>query len=685
MSTLEQEQISLVQQFALFVRNTPRAAPTELKARLRAFLERNPPREDLCPDPKWTDDSHLKKQVQAHVKGLLEREVLLESEDSPTPPVPSTPERSRASTPAVTPALTVPDTPAAPSRSRAPAPNHPTVPRRVSFVDTQQASVTTEAPQRASSAPITHGASTGQGTVSSLPATGIATPAATPAQNPAPNPGARQDAFDRTPSPFLKKAVTPTAQHRHWTRNKPMQPTAPSPSESDSRPTTSSSAQTQHGQRPDSNASSTPATEDIGRGSTMDFSQDQLNQIGQIVREALNQARPQVPEVERIDTRTPAWRDSEVGFFHPDCDDAQSGQVITVGHDTVHRDVHTFIDRLRDAVSLRSEPIVRDRIPALLRGKAQQWYTTGLSDLEKAGLRVSPIESWYSRLRDLFKQPLQEALQNLIRCRYTLVDARDRRPAHSYVYDVVRNARDAGMTTPLQQLTHAYAQTDVLLRSTLAEPSANTGLSDYVLQMDRQRENWSQLATIWLRINSPRPQTGNYPNRRAGTQQYQDNRPRANQHDQRSYPPRTYDRPQPDRARTAPTLPAPRERLQLTDGRPSSSTASDARQSSGRGQEPLKPFKARTGYVDSPEEDEPEHEHDAFYGNEEHGYEGGHDYEAHEPEPEENDGFVEVDTHYLQEPSGAQAQECLYCHNQFASGNRLHEHVRATGHGKSKK
>lgn len=443
-----------------------------------------------------------------------------------------------------------------------------------------------------------------------------------------------------------------------------------------SRPTTSSSTQSQQTQS-HARDEFTPATEDIGRG-TMDFTPEQLARIGQMIHDAVGRAH--TPDMERPDTRTPAWRDTEVGFFHPDCDDPQVGQVITVGHDTVHRDVHTFIDRLRDAVALRNEPLVRDRIPALLRGKAQQWYTTGLSDLEKAGLRASPIEHWYSKLRDLFKQPLQAALQNLIRCRYTLANARDRRPAHSYVYDVIRNARDAGMTTTIQQLTYAYAQTDVLLRTTLTEPTEGTGVSEYVHAMDRQAETWAQLATIWMRTispNSSRPQSGNYPNRRAGTQQYQDSgRLRTNQYDQRGYSQqRTYDRPQSDRARTALALTAPRERLQLTDGKQSTSTTSDARQSSGRGPEPMRPFKARSGYVDVPEE-----EREAFWGDDEPPY----DENAEDEPDDEREELVEVDTQYLQEPESPPPPECLYCHNQFSSGNRLHEHVRTTGHGKSK-
>lgn len=222
------------------------------------------------------------------------------------------------------------------------------------------------------------------------------TPREAPAAQPQPStpPGAVNDvlaassgAFDDVPSPFLIK--------------QPMPPASTHGSQS-SRPTTSSSTQSQQHH---AGAASTPGTEDIGRGTVIDFTPEQLAQILRMVAEAMAHAQPAAPDMERTDradTRTPVWRDSEVGFFHPDCDDTQQGQVITVGHDTVHRDVHTFIDRLKDAVMLRGEPVVRDRIPALLRGKAQQWYTTGLSELEKAGLRASPIERWFVNLRERF-------------------------------------------------------------------------------------------------------------------------------------------------------------------------------------------------------------------------------------------------------------------------------------------
>jgi len=87
------------------------------------------------------------------------------------------------------------------------------------------------------------------------------------------------------------------------------------------------------------------------------------------------------------DRRTPNWRDSEAGYFYPDLDISEGeGDAVTVNNDLVFRDVHLFIDKLKDAVAYRGEAMVKDRIPALLRGSVQLWYSTGIDQLMKTGL-----------------------------------------------------------------------------------------------------------------------------------------------------------------------------------------------------------------------------------------------------------------------------------------------------------
>jgi len=51
------------------------------------------------------------------------------------------------------------------------------------------------------------------------------------------------------------------------------------------------------------------------------------------------------------DRRTPNWRDSEAGYVYPDLDISEGeGDAVTVSNDLIFRDVHLFIDKLKDAV-----------------------------------------------------------------------------------------------------------------------------------------------------------------------------------------------------------------------------------------------------------------------------------------------------------------------------------------------
>ena len=64
-----------------------------------------------------------------------------------------------------------------------------------------------------------------------------------------------------------------------------------------------------------------------------------------------------------------------------------------------------------------------------------------LSQVEKDGLRYSSnMDRWYDLLKQRFKGSVTEALLDLLRMKYTLQDARDRRDVGSNVYKVMRKA-----------------------------------------------------------------------------------------------------------------------------------------------------------------------------------------------------------------------------------------------------
>ena len=315
------------------------------------------------------------------------------------------------------------------------------------------------------------------------------------------------------------------------------------------------------------------------------------------------------------DNRSPGWKDSEVGFFDPDGVDAQT----TGNGDVILNDVNVFIDRLKDAVAYRGEQLVRERIPALLRGSAQMWWSTGLDELTKTGLRHSGIEAFYDALKTNFQRPLAEALSALTREKYTLFDARNRRPFAQYVFAITRHARDAGMTTTRQQLTYAYNGIDAQLRQTTPYPTESTTIATFIDAVRNVRDTWAELAEIHIRSRpgtfQQRRPFGPGNNNQAGMfQQHGENGYPARQQQFRSTVPYQQNRPfqsgnNPQRFPAAGNpfhggnnlqrLPAPGNRQLLTNGPTNSSTAQQYSMhgNSATRVPPIKPFTARTNHV----------------------------------------------------------------------------------------
>jgi len=171
--------------------------------------------------------------------------------------------------------------------------------------------------------------------------------------------------------------------------------------------------------------------------------------------------------------------------------------------------------------------MVKDRIPALLRGSAQLWYSTGIDQLTKTGLRHSDINEWYTQLRDAFKRPLSESLSALQKMKYSLQDARNRKPIAQFIYGITKHARDAGFNEARPQLTYAFNGIELLLRQGIMEPTEGTSIAMYVKMLEQHRDTWAAVAEHHLRgpkrdtrtdlpyNNSklPRPTNGQYSSR----------------------------------------------------------------------------------------------------------------------------------------------------------------------------
>jgi len=107
-----------------------------------------------------------------------------------------------------------------------------------------------------------------------------------------------------------------------------------------------------------------------------------------------------------------AWKAADVGFFDPSLPDNDGVEV--VGHVTYYTNVETFIDRLRDLATLKSEEVVRANVHSCLKGIALKWYTHELARDTKDIMQATSLEAgWYKLLAKRFRPSRSEALSRL--------------------------------------------------------------------------------------------------------------------------------------------------------------------------------------------------------------------------------------------------------------------------------
>jgi hypothetical protein len=250
---------------------------------------------------------------------------------------------------------------------------------------------------------------------------------------------------------------------------------------------------------------------------TMPFTEDQLQQISQIVSQSVTAALAQIPASNNgapgpvgpqgpqgppgpagAGSSSVKFTPETIGFFDPHLPTTYgTGDLVNIGKDLFIRDVYVFTDKIRDAAAQFGEEIVRTNLSSCLRGYAQQWYSGEIDEFKRAGLRTMPdgLDRWINELQGRFKKSMTEAQKELISQRYTVKDAMNRREPGEYVQSMVRSARNAGLKEVQQQLVWAWNGIEGPLQAVLDEPDENTTVAEFIKQMNSKKNSWASSLT----------------------------------------------------------------------------------------------------------------------------------------------------------------------------------------------
>lgn len=190
------------------------------------------------------------------------------------------------------------------------------------------------------------------------------------------------------------------------------------------------------------------------------------------------------------------WNPGDVGFFDPFYEGKSAGSAAPIEHtgkETYFRDIHLFVERAKEMATIKGGETVRNNLWTCLRGAALEWWTAEVSDAEKRLTKYgneSSIDEWVTLLVARFKQPSHLAIDSVLRERYTMTDASNRREPREYAQKILRAAKDAGMTLIKNQLDIIFNGIDLELRRDIKHPEEASTVNAYLTALDECKHTW---------------------------------------------------------------------------------------------------------------------------------------------------------------------------------------------------
>ena len=252
-----------------------------------------------------------------------------------------------------------------------------------------------------------------------------------------------------------------------------------------------------------------PSSTDMDNWQDTSFSQQQWNALQRLMRQSAAAAAgppgppgppgPAGPAAANNagNGYTGTWNPQEVGYFDPFYDNktvVTGGPIEHAGKDTYFRDVHIFIDRIKDMAIVKGEKLVRDNLYTCFKGKALHWYSSILSPEQKRLVKLGEgVDEWVAALLKRYKESASSAMTTLTTAKYTMEDARRKREPLEYAILISRAAKATDMSV-LSQVTLIYNGIELELRRDLSKPTEATTMESCLQELEDNKELWWDLA-----------------------------------------------------------------------------------------------------------------------------------------------------------------------------------------------
>ena len=162
---------------------------------------------------------------------------------------------------------------------------------------------------------------------------------------------------------------------------------------------------------------------------------------------------------------------------------------------TYFKDVHLFIERVKNIAIIQSEQHVRNNLFTCLKESALQWSISEISIEIKQLMRYDDaIDHWTTQLLNRFKENTHVFMNTILRERYTMKNARRRRKSKKYATKILRIIKSTEFESMSNQVTIIYNELNVEFRRNLTKSINVLSIDSFLREMNEVKNIWWQLA-----------------------------------------------------------------------------------------------------------------------------------------------------------------------------------------------
>jgi hypothetical protein len=198
-----------------------------------------------------------------------------------------------------------------------------------------------------------------------------------------------------------------------------------------------------------------------------------------------------------FDARFERWNAVDLEFFDSIYDEKILVTVEFMQHvekDIYFRDVHLFLDRVKNFVMTKEVEIERNNLYTCLRESIMTWYTIEVFEKKKKLLKMkNNIDVWERYLLKRFRKRFNVTMITIIRERYILKNARRRREFRKYAEIIMRAAKSAELKFEAHQIMLMYNDLNLKFQRNIFMFELITNIQNFLQCLDDKKNIWWRL------------------------------------------------------------------------------------------------------------------------------------------------------------------------------------------------